>query len=202
MGLCAPARCGCGIRSSTLTVKGSGNEGDPFIIDGTNPPVYPESALPGSGVRFPGMVVSTSDTMRLLRWSGTVWTVLSEPPQSWTPLLVQSVTVPITIQAAWYRRSNGYLYLHLVITANGLGTASQNVIVAGIPFPFLTVNDLMGYFVYFDPGNTNYVGTVTAQTPTSFGLVAANTNNLLGPYGAHQVASGDVIRVVIEGRMA
>ena len=207
MGLCQPVRCGCGIKSSTLTVKGSGNEGDPFVIDGTNPPVYTEATLPGAGVRFVGMVVSTTDTFRLLRWTGTVWTVLSEPPQPWTPTLTQGVLVPTHRAAAdpgsnWYQRSNGVCHAEAYIVTDGSGTANQ-LALGSLPVQFIQMQGTWA----INGGNPgwaprqNLAGSVIGQAPNNVSFTADNYPSYLGINPTGQAVAGQEWRWSVWGWM-
>jgi hypothetical protein len=104
MGLCGPQRCGCAFVSSSFTMNGSGQLGDPLQIetyDGVATQV--PDTRPGSGVRFEGMRVYCTDTDRTFIWNGSVWRCISQPMRAVG--LSNSLTVGSTgSEAAGYSR--------------------------------------------------------------------------------------------------
>lgn len=210
MGICRPNRCGCGITSSTLIVTGSGNEGDPYEIDGVNPFVTTETtppALPEPGVRFLGQVVSTSDTLRLLRWNGTTWDVLSEPPQPWTPVLTQGVGVTYTplSDGVWYQRSNGRVDLYAHVTIASSGTSGQRI---DIQIPF-RMNVVFGTWsvhgALFGFGNNNFGGSIlgvsNAPDITNIGITGDNYASYSGLNPVTQLLAGMGFAFSVTGKV-
>jgi hypothetical protein len=217
VGLCQPSRCGCGVVSDSLVVTGSGNPGDPYRLSGSGAVLAAESALPGSGIRTNGMLVSTTDTGRILRWNGTIgrWVIVSEPPQQWTPVVTQGVGITTTPNKRFYQRANGRIDLHMDVTCTTAGTASNVVVVGGLPFAFPASTDFYGTFLYFDTGNVNLTGIAQPASTSTFNLVMSEHNNLLGPdhnnsWGdaggvadptaiGFAIANGDAIRAWVVG---
>jgi hypothetical protein len=85
---CGSRSCGCAISSSSLSVSGSGQAGDPWVLE-TYEAVATEfpDTRPGPGDRFVGMRVYATDTERLFLWKSSGWVILEEPWNDYTPSL-------------------------------------------------------------------------------------------------------------------
>ena len=89
MPLCSPRPCACALQSTSLFVSGSGNAGDPWVIEGASPMLITEAeraALAG-GDLFAGLQVWTTDEEMLWLYTGTRWKVLDQEWQTYTPAI-------------------------------------------------------------------------------------------------------------------
>jgi hypothetical protein len=204
VGICQPTRCGCQIQSSTLTVTG---DGEPFIINGINPYLALESALPGAGVRFVGMHVQTTDTLRHLMWNGTIWEILSEPIQSYTPVL-GGVGWALGAGTSFgsYQRTRKRVDFAAILTLGAGATVSANAPTVSLPvnadvgaLSYTPFRGTIGMSIH-DNGVTVYDGRgildLTTVTPTVQNTAATWSHDWIvngGGTTPHAWVSGDQI---------
>lgn len=200
MSLCPPARCGCTITSSSLSVQalagGVGFNVEAYEGVATQAP----DTRPGVGARFEGMRVWTSDTKRLWVWDSTVgyWRLLSEPRQSWVPVLTQGGAVTTSTTVAWFQRSMGIWEGMTRLEISSAGSPGQFL---AITYPQTLVNlyDSHGGFWYFDAGTTVYTGEIIEST-TAVGQFQVTSNaSRFGSLPAVTTAANDVVKVWMTG---
>ncbi len=202
MGLCQPARCGCAIQSSTLTVTGNGNAGSPYVINGITPYLALEAALPGAGTRFVGMHVFATDTLRTWLWTGTAWEIVDEPRQAYAGVTAtQSVNLLPTAAtaASWFKRSRGTWRAQLQLSFGAAGTGGSAISIS-TPLTITANSQISGQGWYFDAGSRVYAVTVATATVTTFSLYTGDTGALFGADPPVAVNTTDALVLNLEGR--
>lgn len=66
-------RCSCGIISTSLSISGSGQQGDPWDVEANFGGVFTSITRPGSPVT--GYTGYETDTKRIVTWDGTNWVI-------------------------------------------------------------------------------------------------------------------------------
>lgn len=144
-----------------------------------------------------GRVIYEADTDRVMCYTGSSWSVVVEPIQSWSPTITQGSAVSGTVNRGWYQRSYGKFEGVFLWTASTAGTAS-NAITVSLPFTILNTGDVGGSFWYHDNG-TAVVGYAYGDTTATLKLIIDGATSSLG-VSSPTIASGDTLRVQIAGR--
>lgn len=72
--ICDNNGCGCGIRTSSLIITGSGAVGDPYVIDAYAFSIVTSATRPASPSI--GQSIYETDTKRYLTWDGSFWIIM------------------------------------------------------------------------------------------------------------------------------
>jgi hypothetical protein len=79
-------------------------------MNAQSPTLCTSATRPTGGSLYEGVIITETDTDRVLYYDGTGWIILSEPDQSWTPTFAAGVTVG---NGSWsfstYHRCDGWL---------------------------------------------------------------------------------------------
>jgi hypothetical protein len=152
-----------------------------------------------SGSLSEGLHCYTTDNNRHYYYTGAAWTVLTEPPQSWAPVVTQGSSVAGTVNRGWYRRSNGLFEARLVWTASAGGTPSEPISVA-TPVTLADLYDAHGTFSFFDTSITaTFAGSIRPSTTISITFIQDGALDVLG-VASPTIASGDGLFVSLFGR--
>lgn len=185
--ICADYGCQCAIESDSLTISGSGAQGDPWQIESNAFSIVTSATRPASP--FTNQFIYETDTRRIRVWDGTYWRIVGgEYPefdiQRQAALTISNdttttVTLPTEIvdSDGFHASSNGFITIPA-----GLGGVYQFSAAAG----YDADGDGYRYLVLTIAGNT----TPAAQNqPRAGGYQMTNTNN----NGLHLVRSQYII---------
>jgi hypothetical protein len=150
-----------------------------------------------------GMRIYETDTKQELVHNGTTFVPIVPLGQwtAWTPTLVQSVSVAFTTTYARYMKIGRMVKAQCYLVVTGSGTATQTVVVGGLPFTAAQASLPVGEFWISDASvPTNFIGGAVLLTTTS---VAGLFNNNAGYFGTHGgftagLASGDAVLINVE----
>lgn len=125
--------------------------------------------------------------------------------QTYTPALVQSVTVTKTVNYAKYWQSGKRVHAQAHLTATGTGTAGNVITVqlpgtaaAGIP-----LNMTLGAgWIYDTSVATFYAGVVLLASTTTVGLRVEAATNFVGSTPSFALASGDIVSFTMDYEVA
>ena len=80
------------------------------LLNAQSPTLCTSATRPTGGNLYEGVIITETDTDRVLYYDGTGWVILSEPAQSWTPTFAAGMTVG---NGSWsynrYHRSDGWV---------------------------------------------------------------------------------------------
>lgn len=116
----------------------------------------------------------------------------------WTPAVIQSGSVAVTVVEAKYRMSWEDIRIYCHLTVTGTGTAANAIIVSGWPS---TINPSpgpntwpVGVGVIVDQGIEIYEGVVSLNiNNTQVSLWSPTTNTWVGANPSFALVSGDII---------
>lgn len=177
---------------------GPGNLGDIQVVTGTpaaSPvePTAPPNSLELAMVDVPALDTSIENaqiTDRRVRYDD--W-------KAWTPTLDQggSVTFSTNTGITHYSKIGRTIIARIGITATAVGTASNSIIIGGLPAA-VDVNAFGGSFWYNDPGGSpvNMTGIVFGSSTTEVKLLQDAAASSLGVAGP-TIAIGDTIYATI-----
>ncbi len=159
--------------------------------------VCTSTTRPGSPTE--GTKIWETDTNRLRVWDGTVWRILDEPWQTYTPQIDQGVSTNIakTVTYSRYRRSGSTLEWNFRLDLTAAGTAGSTVRLNGTPGQVAySSNSPVGMGMIYDAStSTSYIAIAQAVTTTGIEFFVGGTG-VSGNWGATPniaLASGDVI---------
>lgn len=200
MSLCPSRRCSCTITSSSLSVTGKvggvGYNIETYEGVGTEVP----DTRPAPGTRFDGMRVWTTDTKRLWAWDDAAgfWRLLSEPRQTWVPVLTQGNTLSTTKTSAWFQRQSGTWMAVTRLEIDTAGTSNQFFTLT-YPQELAEINDAAGQFWYFDAGTQSHTGVLASHTTLATQFMVNGTTSRFGATPAVTAATVDHIVVGMTG---
>lgn len=112
-----------------------------------------------------GAALTESDINTYLMGEGGAWT-------SWTPTITQSGSVTCTVNRATYARYGRTIYATAFLTVTGTGTASNSVVIGGLPATAAYSTGSVGFGALSDLSATRTYPFVAALTSTTaFGLL-------------------------------
>jgi hypothetical protein len=80
------------------------------LLNAQSPTLCTSGTRPSGGNLYEGVLITETDTDRVLYYDGTGWIILAEPDQSWAPTFAAGVTVG---NGSWsfssYHRNDGWL---------------------------------------------------------------------------------------------
>jgi hypothetical protein len=191
MPLCGPERSACSFRSvdTLVRVTGSGVSGDPWRIetydgDATESP----DTRPALADRFLNMKIWTTDTDRLFRWDGTVWRILHEPPQIYTPVLT-NINVGNGLSRWASRRRDREVFVVGHLKLGTTGASVTGAISVALPYTAdVTVRRQVGVaYITQAAGPTNFPSTADIN------LASATVMSLYFSDGAFAISSTNPI---------
>lgn len=154
-----------------------------------------DAALTG-GILEEGMRAYTRDNNTYYSYNGSAWVIESEPVQSWSPTVTQSVTVSKTVTWGWYQRSNGMFTASCRLDFTGSGTATNIITITG-PLTWIVAG---GSFLFYDTSNAFYrAGYVQNASTTEFSLIIDEGTDAYGKAGGDGITSGDVLIMTVTG---
>ncbi len=140
---------------------------------------------------FTSATLSSADTNTYLSHTGDAW-------NTWTPTVTQSGSVTVTVNTATYYKSGRNITCRMQVTVTGSGTASNAVVIGGLPATVSTSVGAYGQGYLFDSSvPTTYPAIIVLASSTSVNLASTitNANDLrLGVTSfTAALASGDII---------
>jgi hypothetical protein len=113
-------------------------------INKQSPTLCTSSTRPTGGNLYEGVIITETDTERVLYYDGTNWVILAEPQQTWTPTWT-NLTIGNATQTGRYKRSDGWCDISLTVTLGSTTTVGTDpqftlpVATAGMPAGALSV---------------------------------------------------------------
>ena len=86
---------------------------------------------------------------------------------TWTPSIAQSNTPSQTIAFARYHRLGRLIIAHWSIVLTGAGTATNSIVLSGLPVAAASASGIQGSFKFFDAGNTVRAGHVVGASTST-----------------------------------
>lgn len=146
-----------------------------------------------------GRIIAETDTDRVLHGNGTVWRILSEKVQSWSPTITQSGPVTFTNTASGYWRSRELCHFFGKFTITGSGTGANTIVITLPVTAAASIELIAGNAFLFDSSAAlNYPGLIYAASTTTavFPSTTAGTTNGLGSTSfTAALANNDVLYV-------
>lgn len=115
---------------------------------------------------------------------------------TWTPVVTQSATPAQSVNRARYTRMGRTVFATFDVSLSGAGTASNPILVTGLPIAAADADDIYGSFHYFDSGNTNRAGTCEGDTTTSVEFYYDGFGNRMG-IADFAIATGDRLQGIV-----
>lgn len=170
--------------------------GDPFgrILHVTS------STRPTGSDRYTGQVIYETDTFRTLQYNGSVWLIINEPWQSYTPQIDQGASTNIakTVLYSKYRRQGYTLEWNFRLNMTGSGSSGSAIRINGAPGAAAYSSSAPGgMFMFYDASApTTYIGIIQVVTTTGFELLphGSTGTNLGAGFG---IANNDILEVVM-----
>lgn len=131
---------------------------------------------------------------------GGGWVIMSEPTQTYAPVLNQSGVRTTTVNYGVYKRSDGWVKgaFRLAITAAGVAGVS---IYASVPIAEAYASGLPeGAFWYQTSGGMRYSGSIYLSTQNIYGQ-SDGVSSFIGSLPNFAVASGDLYMASFEYQM-
>lgn len=146
-----------------------------------------------------GRIIAETNTDRVLHGNGTVWRILSEPVQAWTPTITQSGSVTFTNTASGFWRTRELCHFFGKFTITGTGTGANNIVLT-LPVTAAASSELVSgnAFLFDSSAVLNYPGLIYAVSTTTmlFPSTTAGTANGLGSTSfTAALANNDVLYV-------
>lgn len=158
------------------------------------------SATRPTGVQ--GMVIYETDTHKLLVYTGATWSTLGPADgalTSWTPAVVQSGSVAVTVAYATYSRVGRMVFAQCQVVCTGTGTGA-NAVSISLPVPAQsTATAFCGTFSIFDASaSTFYIGNARFATTTTLnGYANAQTAALGAASFTAALTTSDVVWISV-----
>lgn len=135
------------------------------------------AALPGAGVRYPGLRAYQADTLQTKEWDGAGWVTMSEPSQPWVPGFAGGVTLGNgSFSNSWYHRADGWIDFSTVFT---LGSTSGIIgdVTLLLPIPVFTSPSGQMQGVLYDQSAGQYYPFISsnAAAPRIMATTASGT---------------------------
>ena len=122
-----------------------------------------------------------------MAWVDIPWT-------DWTPTITQGSAVTKTISYAKYSRTGPVVHLVMQVSMTASGTASNAIVISGIPASVRPLDVLMGTILILDSGTAYYHGSAYYSGTDDTRGIAYGGNNWMGINSpALTLASGDII---------
>lgn len=116
-----------------------------------------------------GDVVTAADTNLYLNHTGGAWT-------AWTPTITQSGSVTCTVNRATWFRAGRFITATAFLTVTGTGTASNAVVIGGLPVASSYGTGSVGYGAISDLSAVRtYPGIAALTSTTSFVFLGTST---------------------------
>jgi hypothetical protein len=116
---------------------------------------------------------------------------------TWTPTLTQSGSVSHTVSRARYQRIGRTVILLALLSLTGSGTSGNAIVLGGFPVSAASTNAILGFFRYFDAGNTIYAGTAFGASSTTAQFQVSSNGNPMGVNPTFGAASGDSLWAMV-----
>ena len=152
-----------------------------------------------SAAKQPGMLAFLHDTDVLTIYTGSAWSTIGPvygALTSWTPAVVQSGSVTVTVTYARYMRVGRMVQGWFSLSCTGSGTGSNPVTIS-TPVTAATSGIVVGTGVIFDAtATTHYTGNLFLGSTSVFDIrqPSSATDNRLGNTGfTAALASSDLI---------
>jgi hypothetical protein len=160
-----------------------------------------------SAVLDEGLLSSQADSNSLTIYSGSAWSTIGPVHgalTSWTPTVTQSGSVTVTINHATYQRVGRMITAKAILTVTGSGTASNAVIIGGLPASGTTGQPCGLLRITDTSAVSSYVGMAflaSGTTVEGYGMIGGTASyNQMGTASGQfsaGLASTDVIHVML-----
>jgi hypothetical protein len=184
MALCGPNRCGCALRSTSLSISGDGSTTNPWNIESLlgafEGRFYEFASNAERDAQLPPGSVSEGDVAyirdapnRLMYYEGTTWLTVSSEPTDWTPSLTGVTTTSGTLLGRYAFVGMRTIRVVMKFTL-GASSAVTGTAYSSLPWP-------AAHSVELEQGNVTFSDATGAR---SYGRTAANGNAsvILLPY--------------------
>ena len=181
--LCLPRRCGCALRSSTLTVEGNGTAETPYHLDlavtqvGERLRIVADAAARTAALPSPidGNEAFLTTPNQLTRYVDGTWQVVGQPITSFTPT-IGGMTIGNGALTAWYRRVGDSVFYNGRFRFGSTSVASGTIGPISLPVSsVLPSNRVVGEAGLFDFSTNNiHTATVDIQTATAMNVYRAS----------------------------
>jgi hypothetical protein len=150
-----------------------------------------------------GMYAYAVDINTLHFYTGSVWTIVHEPIQTWNVTnITQNGSRSCTTDRGWYQRCHGVWRAQLSLTITAAGSSGTGISVA-TPFTLAAQQDIGGSFEYVRTGVSVWSGAIAPLTTTTMQFRPGGTtalNDVLGVgAAAFATANTDIFRITVQG---
>lgn len=121
---------------------------------------------------------------------------ISAAMTTWSPVFTQSVVPTKTTTNAKYFRIGRFVICWWAVTFTSAGTASNQIVMSGLPVAASIASAIQGTFKYFDAGNTVRAGHCNGTSTTSALFYYDGFGNPMG-LGDFAIANTDTCEGVL-----
>jgi hypothetical protein len=177
------------------------------LLNAQSPTLCTSGARPSGGNLYEGVIITETDTDRVLYYDGTNWIILMEPTQSYTPTLTNLTLGNGTLNGT-YHRSDGWCDFRVTVTFGSTTTMGTDPTI-GLPVATvgMGINELQVGILDLTPVNRYQGGNVAAGGGATSVLVMAMSaganvfNSSITATVPMTWATGDVLYVAGRYRM-
>jgi hypothetical protein len=157
-------------------------------INAQSPTLCTSATRPTGGNLYEGVLITETDTNRILYYDGTGWIILAEPQQTWANPITAGLTVGNGTWTGEYHRSDGWIDIRGRFTFGSTSAVTGSITFTLPIAPYdTTVSGLCQVGFYDDSaGQYNFGSSGNSATPT---LLVARTD---GTYGSVAQVSSTV----------
>lgn len=160
--------------TKTLTLNGGAGSNGLVIDASNNVLIGTASTVSGGaklqtvdGITFPATQVASANVNTLDDYEEGTWT------PTWTPATGSGQTV--NNAAGWYTKIGNAVYVSFILSTNGLGTASGNITIGGLPFQATSISNAQnGAITCSLTANLNLTAGQSIVGQVSFGSTTIN----------------------------
>jgi hypothetical protein len=186
VGLCAPSRCGCAIRSNTLIINGAGSPTNPYDIDtapeatGQYRYVFASSIARAAGLPSPvdGDEANITSANELTRFVDGTWLTVRKSLTAFTPVIT-GVTVGNGTLTGRYSRAGDMVFYNGRFVFGSTSAVPGTISLISVPVPIFGDNRTTGRAGVYDFSTARIFPVLMDARASGPGLSPYNNNGTL-----------------------